>query len=112
MDVLLIARCLGAVLNGHKNGRITSVSCALDLRAGKIMERDDCKIAKVVPSRIKEASPVKHQAIDNGATIELGAKCVEDQPGINWKGLKSTLDELECMRALKNRHAWFNLWVH
>jgi hypothetical protein len=28
------------------------------------------------------------------------------------KGLKSTLDDLECVSALKNRHARFNLWVH
>ncbi len=76
------------------------------------MEGDNHKIAEVVPCRIKEAAPVKHQAVNNGAAVKLGANRTKNQPSINRKGLKSTLDDLESMSALRNRHARFNLWVH
>ncbi len=56
--------------------------------------------------------PIEHQAIDNGAAVALCANCVKNQASISGQGLKSTLDNLKRMGALKNRHAWLNLWVH
>jgi hypothetical protein len=76
------------------------------------MEGDNPEIEEVVPCRIKEAAPVKHQAVNNGTAVKLGANRTKNQPSINRKGLKSTLDDLEGMSTLKNRHARFNLWVH
>ncbi len=76
------------------------------------MEGDNHKIKEVVPFRIKEAVPVKHQAVNNGAAVKLGANRTKNQTSINGKGLKSTLDNLESVSALKNRHARLNLWVH
>ncbi len=73
------------------------------------MEGDNCKIAEVLPCRIKEAAPVEHQAVNGGAAVKLGANRIKNQPSINGKGLKSTLDDLERVSMLKNRHARFNL---
>jgi hypothetical protein len=52
-----------------------------------------------------------HQAINDGAAIELSAHCIENQTCVNRKGYKGTLGNLEGMRTFKNGHAQLDLGV-
>jgi hypothetical protein len=97
VNVLLMTRCFCAILDGQENGCIAGGGGGLDFSTGGIMEGDNHKIAEVVPCRIKEAVPVKHQAINNGTAVKLGANRAKNQTSINRKGLKSTLNDLECV---------------
>jgi hypothetical protein len=113
VNVLLTTQCFCAVLDRQENGFIAGGGGGLDCSTGGIMEGDNHKITEVVSCRIEEATSVEHQAVNNGAAVnKLGANRTKNQPSISRKGLKSTLDDLECVSAIKNRHARFNLWVH
>jgi hypothetical protein len=53
------------------------------------MIQDDGQIAKIEPSHIKEATPIVHEAINNGAAIELGANSIKDETRINKSGSRA-----------------------
>ncbi len=75
------------------------------------MEQDDGEVLEIKPRRVKEATPIVHQAIDNRAAVQLGAHHLKNEACINGESLESALGNLKSMSVLKNGLAWFNLGV-
>ncbi len=93
--VLLTALCDGAVGRQEEQGRVHGNCCIVDHSARWIMKRHDGKVPKVEPRSIKEALQIVHEAINDGAAIELSTHSVENQASIDWEGFKGTLGSLE-----------------
>jgi hypothetical protein len=75
------------------------------------MEGGNCKVLEVEPGGIKEAASVMHQAVDDGAAVELSAHSIEKQTRVDRQGFEGTLGDLRGMCTFENRHAWLNLGV-
>jgi len=99
------------VLDRLQDGRAARNRAVLDLLPVGAMIAGDRQVVEIVLGRVKEAPPIEHEPIDDGAAIQLSAERVQNQAGIDGEGLKGTLVDLECVAALENRHSCLDLRV-
>ncbi len=109
--VLLTAQIEWVVNHREEQGRICGNGCVIDQSTDWIMEQGYCKVLEVKPGGVEEAAPVMHQAVDDGAAVELIANSIKEQTRVGRQGFKGALGNLKCMCAFKHRHAWLNLGV-
>ena len=76
------------------------------------MKGDNRKVAEVMPCGVEKTAPIKDEAVDRRATIELCAHRLKDEACVDIECFKGALGHLEGVGALKDRHAWFDFWVY
>ncbi len=93
--VLLTAQIEWTVDHREEQSRIHGNGCVIDHSAGWIMEAGFREVSEVKPVGVKEAVPVMHLAIDDGAAVELSAHSIKEQTLVNGQGFKGTFWQLE-----------------
>ncbi len=75
------------------------------------MEGGYCKDLEVESGVVKKAAPVMHQAVGDGAAVELSAHIIKKQMRVDGHGFEGTLGNMKGVCTFKNRHAWLDLGV-
>jgi hypothetical protein len=108
---LLTTQIEWAINHWEEQGRFHGNGDVIDHNASWIMEGGYREVAEVKPGGVKEVAPVMHQAVDNGAAVELIAHRIEEQMHVGRQGFEGALGNLKGMCTFKNRHAWLDLGV-
>ena len=109
--VLLATVRDGSVLNGEKDARVGGGARVVDHRARGVVEGLNGEVGEVRPVIVEATTPVEHQAVDDGAAVELGAKGVEEDTRVHGEKLEGAARDLERMGALEDRHRRVDLGV-
>jgi hypothetical protein len=99
-------------LHWEEKGRIAPNGGIVDAHANQVMVQDIDKVPEIKPPKVKEATPIMHRAINNCATVQLGAHCLENEACIDRETFERTLGYLKSVYVLKSGHTWLDLGVN
>jgi hypothetical protein len=99
-------------LHWEEKGQIVSDGGIVDAHTDQVMVQDIDKVPGIKPRGVKEAAPIMHQAINDCATVQLGAHCLENEACIDRETFEHTLGYLKSVCVLKNGHTWLDLGVN
>ena len=63
------------------------------------------------PSLVKDGLPIVHEAVPSFIEVELHGHCLDDEPDVDWEGLKGTFGNLTGEGALVDGHFCLNFRV-